>query len=399
VSEPALVTLHVWGVPGRAVPAALLRMAADRAPLRRQPGLLFGKLLGTGSGRTFTLRDADPRRWAVLAAWADEEAAAAFEHSPLARRWRRLAGEEWTARLRPLASRGRWSGAEPFGRPSPQRWDGPVAAVTRARLAPRSALSFWRAVPPVSADLHAGAGLRFALGIGEAPVGLQGTFSVWESAAALNEFAYGRAAHTAVIRRTAEEGWYAEELFARFAVLSARGTVAGRDPLAAAVGLAAGTEGPVPADEDGHDDRGEDATTWPDGAPGVLRLPSGRRVRGRSLRKPLPDGPVPDFALHLLGDRPPEVPWASIWVHWPDFRLPGDPAAARAALTEAWRRAETERVEVGCAGGRGRTGTALACLAVLDGVPPEEAVDFVRRHYDRHAVETPGQRRFVRSFG
>ncbi|NUP61376.1 MAG: protein phosphatase, partial [Nonomuraea sp.] len=57
-----------------------------------------------------------------------------------------------------------------------------------------------------------------------------------------------------------------------------------------------------------------------------------------------------------------------------------------------------ERVEVACGGGRGRTGTALACLAVLDGVPAAEAVRYVRSHYDRHAVETPWQRRFVARF-
>jgi heme-degrading monooxygenase HmoA len=215
------------------VPTALLRMATDRPALRRTPGLTFAKLLGTGSGRTFTVGDADPRRWALLAVWDDAAAADAFAaSSSLVRRWRRTAEEEWTARLRPLAARGRWSRREPFGRPSPQRWDGAVAAVTRARLVPRRAATFWRAVPPVSADLHGGPGLRFALGIGEAPVGLQGTFSVWESAAALNAFAYARPAHTEVVRRTAEEGWYAEELFARFAVLSAAGTVHGRDPLA-----------------------------------------------------------------------------------------------------------------------------------------------------------------------
>jgi protein-tyrosine phosphatase len=65
------------------------------------------------------------------------------------------------------------------------------------------------------------------------------------------------------------------------------------------------------------------------------------------------------------------------------------------ALAEAWRRAEAERVEVGCAGGRGRTGTALACLAILDGVPSSEAVVFVREHYDHRAVETRRQRRYV----
>jgi heme-degrading monooxygenase HmoA len=230
VSVP-LVTLHLWGVPRRAVPAALLRMAVERSGVRRLPGVRFAKLLGTGSGRTFTVRDADPRRWALLTVWDDDAAAAAFDGSGPARRWRALADEEWSVRLRPLAARGRWSRQEPFGRPEPHRWAGPVAAVTRARLAPRQALPFWRAVPPVSADLHAGPGLTFALGIGEAPIGLQGTFSVWTSAAALNGFAYDRPAHAAVVRRTAEEGWYAEELFARFAVLSSEGTVAGRDPL------------------------------------------------------------------------------------------------------------------------------------------------------------------------
>jgi protein-tyrosine phosphatase len=67
-------------------------------------------------------------------------------------------------------------------------------------------------------------------------------------------------------------------------------------------------------------------------------------------------------------------------------------------LREAWEAAVDRRVEVACGGGFGRTGTALACLAVLDGVDPAHAVDFVRAGYLRHAVETPWQRRFVRRF-
>lgn len=137
---------------------------------------------------------------------------------------------------------------------------------------------------------------------------------------------------------------------------------------------------------------------WDPDAPGVLRLPSGRLVRGWGLRHPLPDGPAPTYAVHLLGKEPPEVPWKSRWLRWPDFRLPADRARAEAVFRDAWRRTEDERVEFACGGGRGRTGTALACLAVLDGVPPEEAVAYVRRHYDRHAVETPWQRRYVRRF-
>jgi protein-tyrosine phosphatase len=138
--------------------------------------------------------------------------------------------------------------------------------------------------------------------------------------------------------------------------------------------------------------------SWDPAAPGVLSLPSGRLVRGRGLRLPVPPGAVPEFGLYLLGTEPPPVPWESCWLRWPDFGLPADRELAARVFAQAWRRAESERVELACAGGRGRTGTALACLAVLDGVPGREAVAFVREHYDRHAVETVWQRRFVASF-
>lgn len=138
--------------------------------------------------------------------------------------------------------------------------------------------------------------------------------------------------------------------------------------------------------------------TW-DPAPGVVELPSGRRVRGRSLRSGVPSGPSPDLGVYLLGAPPDPVPWESRWVRWPDFRLPADRDEARAVLSEAWARAADERVEVACEGGRGRTGTALACLAVLDGVPADEAVTWVRENFRSGAVETPWQRRWVRRFG
>lgn len=129
-----------------------------------------------------------------------------------------------------------------------------------------------------------------------------------------------------------------------------------------------------------------------------MRLPSGRLVRGRGLRNPLPTGQTPTFAVYLLGKEPPEVSWESRWLRWPDLRLPVDDAEARAVFVEVLERADADRVELACRGGRGRTGTALACLAVLDGVPSAEAVEFVRRNYDPKAVETPWQKRYVRRF-
>lgn len=137
------------------------------------------------------------------------------------------------------------------------------------------------------------------------------------------------------------------------------------------------------------------AERWDSSAPGILRLPSGRLVRGRGLRRPLPEGPHPAFGVYLLGRPPPAVPWESRWLRWADFRLPAVDADVLPALTEAWQRATAERVEIACAGGHGRTGTALACLAILDGVASAEAVAFVRGQYDPHAVETFSQRRYV----
>jgi hypothetical protein len=227
---PALVTLTLWGVTSSAVPSATARMALDRRHLRRTSGLRFAKLLGTGNGRTFTLRDADPHHWGLLAVWDDADAAAGFTAGPTERAWARLSDERLHLRMQPIASRGRWSGSMPFGEPVPRRVDGPVASITRARLRIRRARGFWAAVPAVSADLRTVPGLRLAVGIGEAPIGLQGTFSLWDDATSLTEFAHRREAHRAVVARTATDGWYAEELFARFRVDSVEGTFAGRKP-------------------------------------------------------------------------------------------------------------------------------------------------------------------------
>jgi protein-tyrosine phosphatase len=137
---------------------------------------------------------------------------------------------------------------------------------------------------------------------------------------------------------------------------------------------------------------------WSADGVGVMTLPSGRRVRGRALRRELPEGPVPTFAVYLLGHQPPAVPWDVRWVRWPDFRLPTDRPDGEDALRQAWQRLDTDRVELACGGGRGRTGTALACLVVLDSGPEVDAVAYVRAHYDPRAVETPWQRRYVRQF-
>lgn len=226
-----LVRVDVFGVAGAGIGRAFLRMGADRIRLRTMsPKPSFWKLLGTGTGETFTTRDADPRHWALLTTWPRDEDARAFGEARVLVGWRRFAHEHACVLMEPLASHGTWAGREPFT-PMPaeqaRAWQGPVAAITRARIRARQTRAFWRSVPPVSADLHADPGLIAAIGIGEAPMGLQGTFSLWRSASAIRAFAYERPQHQEVIRRTAERQWYAEELFARFAVHEASGLLRG----------------------------------------------------------------------------------------------------------------------------------------------------------------------------
>jgi hypothetical protein len=130
---------------------------------------------------------------------------------------------------------------------------------------------------------------------------------------------------------------------------------------------------------------------WDDEA-GVVRLPGGARVRGRRLRDRASSA---DFALVLAAG--PVPAWPHRRLRWPDFWIPLDSDDALDALRELHRRALAgERVEVTCGGGVGRTGTALAALAVLDGLSPEDALSWVRREYHPRAVETPWQRRWLR---
>jgi hypothetical protein len=125
---------------------------------------------------------------------------------------------------------------------------------------------------------------------------------------------------------------------------------------------------------------------------GVVTLPSGVRVRGRRLRDSVEPA---DFTL-VLTDGPGPT-WAYRRIAWPDFWIPTDTEDALDALHEAHRRAHAgERVEVACGGGIGRTGTALAALAIVDGLPVDDAVPWVRRSYHPRAVETPWQRRWLR---
>ena len=223
MSSSLVTVVYFWKIESRHIGFALLRMALDRGRLRRMNGVTFAKMLGTGKGETFTPRDADAKRWGCLVV-LDESQLTALDNSKLIERWRSKGTEEVRFLLDPISSHGLWAKKNPFAY-STSQGAGQVVAITRARIKWLQNFRFWRAVPPVTQSLHASEGLIRTIGIGEAPIGLQGTFSLWNSGADLRNFAYKGAAHQSAIAATERHGWYAEELFARFAVRDIRGSI------------------------------------------------------------------------------------------------------------------------------------------------------------------------------
>lgn len=130
----------------------------------------------------------------------------------------------------------------------------------------------------------------------------------------------------------------------------------------------------------------------------LVVFPDGTRVVASPLSSRREDDPNRDFGLYC------DPAWAPTWdavvIDWPDFGIPTDAGASATAITNAFERAQAgEHLEVGCIGGLGRTGTVLACMAVLGGVPPDEAVSWIRAKYDPRAVETEEQAAWVIWFG
>ena len=216
-----MIVAYFWTIKPSRFPRAIHAMGFDRFRLMLDKNVSFHKSLGTGKGETFTPSDANALQWGLIASVEDIEK---FDNSFVIKRWRRISVSEYRAVLEPISSHGQWAGKEPFVATA-KDWDGAVAAVTRARIKWSQNFRFWRSVPPVTISLKSAPGLIAAIGIGEAPIGLQGTFSLWESAAAIREFAYKGAAHQKAIADTSAYNWYSEELFARFAVREVRGAL------------------------------------------------------------------------------------------------------------------------------------------------------------------------------
>ena len=213
------------------IPFALLAMAAHRLPMRRQKGCSFWQLVGSGKNGTFSLKP-DWQQWGLLAVWDSQQH---FDHfyksSFVSKWWNAFDCEKWTILCESLQSHGKWDGKEPFGNVNIQDYDGPVAVLTRATIRMKRLKNFWANVDEVSELMRKAPGYILSLGIGERPIYKQATFSVWNNLDDVKAFAYRSKEHTEVIKKTRDEDWYSEELFARFKPIASIGTLNNIDPL------------------------------------------------------------------------------------------------------------------------------------------------------------------------
>lgn len=139
-----------------------------------------------------------------------------------------------------------------------------------------------------------------------------------------------------------------------------------------------------------------DKVTFPDGTTIVASSAHVRSDKDKEEDKAR--GALPDFGVYFASSWSPD--WLAYYINWPDGDLPKVPIDQVIFAAEQVRTLANNGgvVEIGCIGGHGRTGTFMACLATLCGVPAAEACDWVWKNYCDKAIETARQEWYVEYF-
>lgn len=201
-------------------------MLFARRDLARLPDAGFWKLFGSGTGEGFTPVP-NTAVYAILVTWPSLDIAKdQIETAEVFRCYRSKAAESWTVFLAPKSARGKWDGRAPFAIAEVTP-DGPLAVLTRATIRPRILRKFWGHVPGISEVIGRDPNVIFKIGVGEIPWLHQVTFSIWPDAQSMAAFAHADGPHAKAIRAVREGNWFAEELYARFAVVGEAGVWTG----------------------------------------------------------------------------------------------------------------------------------------------------------------------------
>ena len=195
--------------------SAFVRMGRPPIFLKKVKGLTFFKPLGTGSGNGFSIKP-DFSTYGFVTVFSSEEKATEFLQSSTFKKYKNSSEKYSTVFMKTIKSHGEWSKQNPFKSEIAFDKTKPLAVITRATIKPKLAHKFWKYVPSVSKSMNDYKALVFSKGIGEFPLLMQATFSLWETAEAMMDYAYKNPKHAEMVKKTRELGWYSEELFARF---------------------------------------------------------------------------------------------------------------------------------------------------------------------------------------
>ncbi|MCC7299163.1 MAG: DUF3291 domain-containing protein [Bacteroidia bacterium] len=210
------------------------QMQFAHAFIAKSPGLQFYKLMGSGRDLGFSIFP-DWGVYALLGVWEHEQAAHDFfNHSEIYKRYQNRSSEQWTVFMKPIQTKGLWSGINPFTPAVDLDAHNPlIAVITRATIRTNKLFKFWRFVPKSQRPIQRGCeGLIYTKGVGEVPIVQMATFSVWENLDSLKNFAHNSAEHREAMKKTQQIHWYKEELFTRFQPFKTIGTWEGKNPLA-----------------------------------------------------------------------------------------------------------------------------------------------------------------------
>ena len=214
----ALLLLVRWRA--SAIAWGLSRLVRGERALGVVPGLRFARVLGSGRDGGFGLVPSFDTQ-GLIAFFDDEPSARAFAGGALVAAYRERAQESLHALLRATSCRGSWGGVS-LAVTAGADAAAPMASLTRASIRARHAPAFWRHAPAAQDGVRQAPGCRLAVGLGEAPLLRQATFSLWDSAAAMDAYAHS-GAHQQAIDGVWRQGWFSESMFVRFAPIMLEG--------------------------------------------------------------------------------------------------------------------------------------------------------------------------------
>ena len=207
---------------------AWLQLARGSAALAGTPGLRFSKVMGSGEGGGFGLRPSATHQ-GIVALFDTASQAQAFLAGPRAQAYRERALNWWTGLLAVTGARGAWDGcawaptlAGAEGEATGPAAEFPIATLTRASIRPAKLTHFWRRAPAAQRALLHADGCGLAMGLGEAPLLRQCTFSLWRDESCLQAYARG-GAHGQAAQAAWQQGYFSESMFVRMRVLASEG--------------------------------------------------------------------------------------------------------------------------------------------------------------------------------